>query len=77
MVNTALVSDEHFQFGGLATLDLLSGLVLESPRETYTKFEVAMLLEKAKTLEELFAPETVAAYELMVQGMTLPKGVLS
>lgn len=72
-----MIPDEHFQFGGLATLDFLAGIVGESPRTEYSRAQVIELLNKAKTLEELFDPAVVAAYELSIESLRVPEGQVS
>lgn len=76
-MNAEFIPDEHFQFGALSVLDLLSQLVEESPRKVWTKEEVVELLQKAKTVEELFEPEVVAAYEMTIKGLQIPEGAVS
>ena len=55
--------DTDEQWGALCIIGYLEGMMTESPREQFSKTEILILLNLIKNDPELFAPETLEAYE--------------
>jgi len=51
------------QFCGLGILTYLSDLLTESPRESFSRDEVLVLLDCVRSDGDLFDPDVVIAYE--------------
>ena len=58
------------QLAAMGVLDYVSDLFTASPRESFSRVEVLVLLNAVRTDPELFAPEAVVAYEEAVHGAT-------
>jgi hypothetical protein len=57
------------QFAAQVVLDYLSDMFTETPRETFSREEVLVVLNGVRTDTDLFDPAVVVAYELaMAEG---------
>jgi hypothetical protein len=57
--------EPHDQFVGLAMLGYVEDLLTVSPKESWSKDELLVLLNTIKSDEEMFAPEAMIAYDTL------------
>ena len=63
MSNVSRPFDRHEQFAGLCVIGYLEALLTASPKQSFSRDELLILLNDVKTHPDLFAPEVVIAYD--------------
>lgn len=63
MSNVSRPFDRHEQFAGLCVIGYLEALLTVSPKQSFTRDELLILLNDVKTDPDLFALEVVIAYD--------------
>ena len=63
MSNVSRPFDRHEQFAGLCVIGYLEALLTASPKQSFSRDELLILLNDVKTDPDLFALEVVIAYQ--------------